>query len=61
MEKDTFRQDKVLQICQRFVVDQKITCPECIYQSDRVIENAYQFIQELCDVVGYYDDPGEDQ
>ena len=40
-------------VCLKFIEDQKITCPETIFQSDRVIENAYAFIKEICDIVGY--------
>lgn len=40
-------------ICLDFITKQRITCPETIYQSDRVIENAYEFIEQICDVVGY--------
>lgn len=37
----------------KFIQDNDITCPETIAQTDRVIENAYAFITELCDIVGY--------
>lgn len=45
--------------CEQFVADQQISCEETVYQSDRVIVNAYEFIQGVCDLVGYYDDPDE--
>lgn len=45
--------EKALALVEGFVRKQKISCPETIYQSDRVIVNAYEFIQELCDVAGY--------
>ena len=48
-------EEKVYQIVKKFVADQRIYCSETVYQSDRVIENAYQFIEELCEVVGYRD------
>ena len=41
-----------------FVRDNKISCPEVIAQSDHVIANAYDFIEQLCDLVGYHE--GED-
>jgi hypothetical protein len=44
---------ELYKICLEFIEKQKITCPETIYQSDRVIRNAYEFIQEICEVVGY--------
>lgn len=40
-------------IVQDFIDKQDITRPETIYQTDRVIENAYEFIERLCNVVGY--------
>lgn len=42
-------------VCAKFIEQQKIGCPETIYQMDRVIENAYEFIQDICDEVGYYE------
>ncbi len=50
---------KVLEIVKKFINDQKIYCSEAVYQSDRVIENAYTFIDELCEVVGYYQESEE--
>ena len=47
--------DKTRLITEKFVKDNKITCPETISQVDRVIVNAYDFIEELCDEVGYMD------
>ena len=40
---------------EKFIDEQRISCPETISQSDRVIENAYDFIEQLCDIVGYYE------
>ena len=45
--------NELYRICSNFITKQRITCPETIYQSDRVIENAYEFIKQICDVVGY--------
>ena len=39
--------------CKKFITDQGIDCAETIYQTDWVIENAYEFIQEICEIVGY--------
>lgn len=44
-------------VCEKFIEDQRIHCVETIYQTDRVIENAYEFIEAVCDHVGYYQDP----
>lgn len=43
----------LLELCQKFIDDNDIGCSEVIYQSDRVIENAYEFIESICDIVGY--------
>ena len=43
----------LLGICQDFIRDNNITCAETVYQSDRVIENAYEFIDKICSLVGY--------
>lgn len=40
-------------LCLKFINDQKIDCAETVFQSDRVIENAYKFIREICEIVGY--------
>lgn len=45
----------LLEFCQKFIQDQNITCSETVYQSDRVIENAYEFIDGICDIVGFKD------
>lgn len=43
----------------RFIKEQEIGCAETIYQTDWVIENAYEFVEAVCDVVGYL--PLEDE
>jgi hypothetical protein len=48
-------------VCKKFVEDQEIGSPETVYQCDWVIENAYEFIADVCNVVGYkpYEDEDE--
>lgn len=46
---------KLWQVCAQFIQAQNISCAETVYQTDRVIENAYEFIEQVCDVVGYVD------
>ena len=46
---------KLFKECHKFIVDNKISCPESIAQCDHVIENAYEFIENVCNIVGYYD------
>jgi GTP-dependent phosphoenolpyruvate carboxykinase len=45
----------LVKLCEKFVRDQHINCEETVYQSDRVIENAYEFIHHVCDIVGYHE------
>ena len=45
--------DELLQVCLDFINENGISCPEAIYQSDRVILNAQEFIEKICDLVGY--------
>lgn len=47
------KKDFLWELCQNFIAAQEISCAECVYQSDRVIENAYEFIEDICNVVGY--------
>ena len=42
------------EICREFIEKQEISCPETIYQTDRVILNAYEFIENVCNQVGYH-------
>lgn len=35
----------------------EITCPESIYQRDKIAENALPLIEALIDVIGYYKEP----
>jgi hypothetical protein len=50
------QKDALLTLVRVFIAKQSIHCQETIYQTDRVIENAYEFIESLCDVVGYLDE-----
>ncbi len=49
----TEQKDTLWQKCIDFIEKQEIGCAETIYQTDWVIENAYEFVQEVCDIVGY--------
>ena len=52
--------DLLWKICREFIDDQQIYGAETVYQSDRVIENAYSFIAKICDIVGYCEYEDED-
>ena len=44
----------LMKICQDFIEKHKISCSETIYQTDRVIEDSYSFIDDICNIVGFY-------
>jgi hypothetical protein len=46
----------LLEHCQQSINDQRISCPETIYQTDRVVENAADFIWGVCNIVGYHEE-----
>jgi hypothetical protein len=43
-------------VCKKFIEENNITCSESVYQNDKVILNAYSFIEQICDIVGYDDE-----
>ena len=47
------QEEQLLNECKKFIKDQQITCADTIYQSDRIIENAYEFIERICNIVGF--------
>lgn len=46
-------QEALWELCKEFIKDHDIHCPETIYQRDSVIENVYEFIAGICEIVGY--------
>lgn len=51
---------ELLKLCQEFIEEQRIECAEDVYQSDCVIENAYEFIEQICEIVGYAEPKDEE-
>jgi hypothetical protein len=47
------KKELLLALCEKFIKEQDITCSETIYQMDNVIQNAYEFIEGIADIVGY--------
>src|SRR5260221_5815766 len=45
------------ELCHRFVKDYEISCAESIYQVDSIQEDALAFIEDICNIVGYYETP----
>lgn len=59
-ETKTTKAEKLLAHVEQFIKAQHIYCGETVYQSDRVIENAYEFITGCCEIVGYLRDEEDD-
>lgn len=57
----TEKKIKLMDICQRFIDENDIYCAETIAQSDHVIENAYNFITDICNIVGYKEDVEDEE
>ena len=41
-------------VCLKFIIQNKIYCPEDIYQTDKVY-NSLELIEDICNIVGYED------
>lgn len=39
--------------CRAFIEKQHISCSETVHQTDHVIENAYDFIDGVCQIAGF--------
>lgn len=50
---NTEKKIQLMELCQRFIDENDIYCPETVAQTDHVIVNAYDFITEICEIVGY--------
>jgi len=46
--------NELYSICLRFIIQNKITCPEDIYQTDKA-NNSLELIEDICNIVGYED------
>lgn len=46
--------------CRQWIDSRNITCPETVSQCDYVIRDAYEFIQDICDIIGYAKSEDED-
>lgn len=53
-------QKQLWETCQKFIQDLGISCPESVYQSDRVSLNSLEFIEKVCGIVGYVQIQEED-
>jgi hypothetical protein len=46
---------RLWELCANFIEQNRILCVEFVYDSDRVVENSYDFIASICNEVGYFD------
>jgi len=49
------KEDALFQLCKKFVDKHKISCADAVHQSDRVQEDATNFIEDVCEIVGYWE------
>lgn len=56
-ESDIHEHYKLWETCRKFIQEQRIYSNEVIGQSDRVIINAYDLIEAICEIVGYEEWP----
>jgi len=45
--------DRLWSLCERFIDENNISCVESVFQCDHVIVNAYNFIADICEIVGF--------
>jgi hypothetical protein len=50
------KQTELMELCSNFIIDNKISCSESIYQCDCVSENSLAFIEKICCLIGYHNE-----
>lgn len=55
-----YQRERLFRTCKNFIDELGITCEEDIYQTDRVIQHALDFIEEVANIVGYYKETEND-
>jgi hypothetical protein len=48
--------ERVVNRIKSFISEHRISCVETVYQTDRVQEHATELIEDLCELVGYYNE-----
>lgn len=51
------KRNQLFDLCKKYCDDHEISCAEMIYDTDDIITDAYEFIEKICDIVGYYKHP----
>ena len=49
------QKEKLAELCKKFIADNDISCAEAIYQCEGVVLASPQFIESMCNIVGYAD------
>jgi hypothetical protein len=52
---------ELFDVCKDFIKDNKIVCGEDIYQRDSIEANALDLIEQICDLIGYYEEEDEEE
>ena len=50
---------ELFDLCREFIKENKIDCAETIYQTDKVAENSLEFIESICELIGYHEEEEE--
>lgn len=50
---EPLKKDVLWALCREFIKDMDITCDESIYQNDKVVLSALEFIESIANIVGY--------
>lgn len=48
-----YNKDALWDLCNKFVKDNDISCPEAINQCEWISENSLDLIEDICKIVGY--------
>lgn len=44
---------KLLELCRRWIAENKVQCAEAIYQIDNITFESLEFVEKICELVGY--------
>jgi hypothetical protein len=50
---------ELFDLCKEFIKEHRIECAEDIYQTDSVSEYSLEFIESICELIGYHEDEEE--
>ncbi len=58
---DDFQRDKIVNAIIDYIQEHEISCPESIYQRDKIWETAPELVEKLADIVGYWKDQEDEE